>query len=194
MENKHVPETFRQLQSIGSVNPSDIMKTPDGFWLIYKSLSNILSENNILDFPDSDGKRLPCSRFYDDWFLYAVPNGADHTYSLLKLREQEYDAKDGSPADGDTPGVTISFIAFTCEILLACLANPTDENRRRLDSEINRVVARRGQTHHEDLKRYFLNPTSLGAYLVADLYTRHIAHFAKNGYLNAPEQYKIAAK
>ena len=50
MENKHVPETFRQLQSIGSVNPSDIMKTPDGFWLIYKSLSNILSENNILDF------------------------------------------------------------------------------------------------------------------------------------------------
>ena len=74
------------------IGDTDILKTADGFWLIYKSLSNILSENNILDFPDSDGKRLPCSRFYDDWFLYAVPNGADHTYSLLKLREQEYDA------------------------------------------------------------------------------------------------------
>ena len=194
MENKHVPETFRQLQSIGSVNPSDIMKTPDGFWLIYKSLSNILSENNILDFPDSDGKRLLCSRFYDDWFLYAVPNGADHTYSLLKLREQEYDAEDGSPADGDTPGVTISFISFTCEILLPCLANPSDENRRRLDSEINRVVARRGQTRHEDLKRYFSDPKSQGSYLVANLYTRHIAAFAKDGYLNLPEQYKRIAK
>ena len=190
MDRKHIPETFRRLQSTGSIKPADILKTPDGFWLIYKSLSNILSENNIFDFPNSDGERLACSKFYDDWFLYAVPNGADHTYSLLKLREQEYDAEDGSPADGDTPGVTISFIAFTCEILLACLANPSDENRRRLDSEINRVVARRGQIHHEDLKRYFSDPKSQGSYLVANLYTRHIAAFAKDGYLNLPEQYK----
>lgn len=194
MDHQHIPEEFRQLQSAGSVNPSDILKTQDGFWLIYKSLANILSENNIFDFPDSEGERLACSKFYDDWFLYAVPGGTGHTYSLLKLREQEHDAQDGSPADGDTPGVTISFIAFSCEILFACLADPSDENRRRLDAEINRVVARRRQTHHEDLKRYFLSPASLGAYLVADLYTRHIAHFAKNGYLNTPEQYKIAAK
>lgn len=190
MENKHVPETFRQLQSIGSVNPSDIMKTPDGFWLIYKSLSDILSENSIFDFPDSSGERLLCSRFYDDWFLYAVPSGTGHTYSLLKLREQEYDLDDGSPADGDTPGVTVSFISFACEILLACLADPSDENRRRLDAEINRVVARRGQTHHEDLKRYFLDPKSQGSYLVADLYTKHIAALAVDGVLNLPEQYK----
>ena len=190
MDKKHMPETFRQLQSTGSVKESDILKTPDGFWLIYKSLSNILSENNILDFPDSDGKRLPCSRFYDDWFLYAVPNGADHTYSLLKLREQEYDAEDGFPADGDTPGVTISFISFACEILLACFADPSDDNRRILDGEINRVVARRGQTHHVDLKRYFLEPKSQGAYLVADLYTKHIAALAEDGVLNLPEQYK----
>ena len=194
MDKRHMPETFRQLQSMGSVMPTDILKTADGFWLIYKSLSNILSENNILDFPDSDGERLPCSRFYDDWFLYAVPNGNGHTYSLLKLREQEYDAEEGLPADGDTPGVTISFISFTCEILLACLANPSDENRRRLDSEINRVVARRGQTHHEDLKRYFLEPKALGAYLVADLYTRHIAVFAKDGTLKLPEQYQKIVK
>ena len=138
MENKHLPETFRQLQSIGSVNPSDIMKTPDGFWLIYKSLSDILSENNILDFPNSDGERLSCSRFYDDWFLYAVPNGTDHTYSLLKLREQEHDAESGLPADGDTPGVTISFISFDCDVLLKCLAEPTDDNRQKLNSEIKK--------------------------------------------------------
>ena len=189
-----MPEIFRQLQTTRSVNLSDILKTPDGFWLIYKSLSNILSENNIFDFPDSEGKRLPCNRFYDDWFLYAVPNEAGHTYSLLKLREQEHDLQDGSPADGDTPGVTISFIGFSCEVLLACIANPSDENRRILDGEINRVVARRGQTHHDDLKRYFLNPNSLGSYLVADLYTTHIARFAGNGYLHLPEHYKEIAK
>ena len=194
MNKQHLPEIFRQLQSTGYIHPSDILKTPDGFWLIYKSISDILSENNIFDFPNSEGARLLCSRFYDDWFLYAVPGRAGHTYSLLKLREQEYDAKDGSPADGDTPGVTVSFIAFACEILLACLANPSDENRRILDGEINRVVARRGQSHHEDLKRYFGDPKSLGSYLVADLYTRHIAHFARDGYLNLPEHYKEIAK
>ena len=79
MENKHIPEIFQQLQSLGSVNPSDIRKTPDGFWLIYKSLSDILSENNIFDFPNSDGHRLLCSKFYDDWFLYAIPSETDYT-------------------------------------------------------------------------------------------------------------------
>ena len=194
MDKKQMPDTFLQLQSMGCVNQSDILKTPDGFWLIYKSLSEILAEKDILDFPNSDGERLACSRFYDDWFLYAVPNGADYTYSLFKLREQEYDAQDGSPADGDTPGVTISFISLACEILLACIANASDENRRRLDGEINRVVARRGQTHHNNLKRYFLEPKSQGSYLVADLYIRYIAAFAKDGYLNVPEHYKKIVK
>lgn len=194
MDKTHMPEVFRKLQAIGSVNPYAIKKTPDGFCLIYKSLSDILSENNISDFPSSDGTRLLCSRFYDDWFLYAVPNGSDYTYSLLKLREQEHDAEDGSPADGDTPGVTISFISFSWERLLECIADSSDDNRRKLDEEINRVVARRGQIHHDDLKRYFSDPKSQGAYLVADLYTRHIAALAKDGYLNVPEHYKEIVK
>jgi hypothetical protein len=90
--------------------------------------------------------------------------------------------------------VTISFIAFACEILLTCLTNPSDENRTKLDGEINRVVARRGQSHHDNLKRYFLDPKSLGSYLVAELYTTHIAAFARDGYLNLPEHYKKIAK
>ena len=193
MDTNHMPETFRRLQSMGFVDSSDIQNTSDGFWLIYKSLSNILSEKNILDFPNSEGERLPCSKFYDDWFLYAVPSGAQHTYSLLKLREQEFDAEDGSPADGDTPGVTISFISFACETLFTCLADPCDENRTKLDGEINRVVVRRGQSHHDDLKRYFISPKSLGSYLVADLYTRHIAALAGDGCLNVPVRYKKIA-
>jgi hypothetical protein len=194
MDKKRMPEAFRQLQSTGSVTQSDIRNTPDGFWLIHKSLSNILSENNILDFPNLEGERLLCSKFYDDWFLYAVPNGTDHAYSLLKLREQEYDAGDGSPADGDTPGVTISFISFAYEILLECIENPSDENSQKLDSEINRVVARRGQTHHDALKRYFTDPKSQGSYLVAELYTAHIAAHAREGFLDLPEHYKIIVK
>ena len=54
------------------------------------------------------------------------------------------------------PGVTISFIALQPEILLACLQDPTPQNRAQLNGEINRVVAYRGQRHSEKLKQYFI--------------------------------------
>ena len=194
MDQKYAPEVFRQLLAEECIAPSDILKTADGFWLIYKSLSDILAEKGIVEFTDSDGRRLKCSSFYDDWFVYAVADGTDHTYGLLKLREQEHDQEGDSPADGDTPGVTISFISFSWEVLLACIADPSDENRTKLDGEINRVVARRGQRHHRALKKYFIHAGSEGAYLVADLYATHIAAFAKDGYLNVPEHYKQIVK
>ena len=190
IEQKRAPEVFEQLEAGGYIQPTDVRKTRDGFYVIYKSLSGILAEKGILDFPDSEGNRLACDKFFDDWFLYAVPQETGYTYSLLKLREQEYDAQEGAPADGDTPGVTVSFISFRCDILLDCLADPTDENAMRLDGEINRVVARRGQSHHRALKRYFVDPKSEGAYLVAQLYVRFIASFCVDGQLNVPQQYK----
>ena len=48
----------------------------------------------------------------------------------MKIREQEHDTEDGSPADGDTPGVTISFISFNSERLPDCLADPTDKTEK----------------------------------------------------------------
>ena len=190
MNTVRTPGTFERLIEEKCINLSNILNTEDGFFFINKSISDILAEKNIFDFPDSSGQVLPCNRFFDDWFLYAVPNMSEYTYSLLKLREQEHDTEDGSPADGDTPGVTISFIAFTFEILLKCLSEPTAQNRQALNAEINRVVARRGQKHHNALKQYFINPESQGAYLVASLYTMRIASIAANGSLDVPEYYK----
>ena len=190
MSGKITPNIFRFLLSETIIEESDIAGTSDGFFLVHKSVANILSSKDIFDFPDSSGERLACSKFFDDWFLYAVPGDNGYIYSLLKLREQEHDAEDGSPADGDTPGVTISFISFNCDTLIECLAAPTDENRKKLNIEINRVVAYKGQRHHQALKRYFKNPHASGAYLVADIYARHIASFAENGRLAVPEHYK----
>ena len=190
MSGKIVPNIFRFLLSETIIEESDIAGTSDGFFLVHKSVANILASKGIFDFPDSSGERLACSKFFDDWFLYAVPGDNGYIYSLLKLREQEHDAEDGSPADGDTPGVTISFISFNCDTLMDCLADPTDENRKKLNIEINRVVAYKGQRHHPVLKRYFKTPHSCGAYLVADMYTRRIALFAENGRLAVPEHYK----
>ena len=194
MDKKYMPEIFRQLQCAGCIEEKDIIKTQDGFCVIYKSVADLLAAKGIHDFPDSKGNRLACKNFYDDWFLYAVPQEKGHTYSLLKLREQESDGQDGAPADGDTPGVTISFISFAGDLLLTCLADPGDENRMRLDNEINRVVARRGQRHHEALKRYFVNPMSEGSYLVAAIYVKQMASFAENGCLQVPQHYREIVK
>ena len=190
MEMSMVPNIFSQLLADNVICAADIVHARDGFWMICKPLSDILAEKGILDFPDTDGTRLACDRFFDDWFLYAVPGAGAPTYSLLKMREQEHDQADATPADGDTPGVTISFIAFSCEVLLDCLAAPVDENRTRLDGEIHRVVAAKGQSHHKDLKQYFIAPTSEGARLIADLYVKRMASFAKDGKLDTPECYR----
>ena len=194
MDINATPSIFLKLQSDESIRIADIARTQDGFWMVCKPLSEILAQKGILDFPNTDGTRLACDKFFDDWFLYAVPGESDYVYSLLKLREQEHDADGDEPADGDTPGVTISFVSFSCERLLECLDLPTDENRLRLDGEIDRVVVRRGQRHNEDLKRYFITPESEGAYLVADRYAMHIASFAENGALDVPTNYKKISK
>ena len=190
MSDKNMPNIFSILLSDMSIENSDIVGISDGFYMVHKSKSNILASKGVLDFPDSSGERLNCNKFFDDWFIYAVPNDNDYTYSLLKLREQEHDTGDGSPADGDTPGVTISFISFAIETLLDCLLDPSDENRKKLNAEINRVVAYKGQRHHKALKRYFKNPQSQGAYLVADRYVKTIASYAREGKLEVPDFYK----
>ena len=193
MNHYPIPKIFHQLQATGCLADTDIINSRDGFYMAYQSLSDLLAQKSILDFLDSEGRRLACSSFFDDWFLYAVPDRQDYVYSLLKLREQEHDMGGGVPSDGDTPGVTISFVAFACQILLDCLADSSDENRQKLNSEINRVVARRRQNHHEALKRYFANPETEGAYLVAIVYTKHIASFAVDGLLPVPDRYRELA-
>ena len=190
MGTKIIPNLFLQLQAIFGADVSNLASTQDGFWILQESMFHLLARKNILDFPDSAGERLLCSCFFDDWFLYAVAHETDYVYSLVKLREQEHDTEDGSPADGDIPGVTVSFIAFDTQVLLDCLMEPVDKNRARLNREINRVVAHRGQRHHPALKKYFQSPYSQGAYLVANIYTRRIASLAKNGCLPVPEHYK----
>ena len=190
MSDRKTPKVFEFLLSASCIEMSDIVGTSDGFVMVNKSISDMLSEKGIFDFPDSEGERLECDKFFDDWFVYAVPEDDDYIYSLLKLREQEHDAEDGLPADGDTPGVTISFISFDCGVLIDCLTDSNDENRIKLSDEINRVVVYRGQCHHRVLKTYFKDPRSQAPYLVADLYAKYIASFAADGCLSVSEHYK----
>ena len=190
MQNDRIPSVFQGLIASGYVLWDDVISAGDGFFAANKSISSILASVGIETFPDRDGQLLECRNYFDDWFLYAVSGAGEEVCSLFKMREQEDDKERGFQADGDTPGVTISFIAFDAMVLKACLEEPSASNRKKLGMEINRVVAYGAQTHHPALKEYFIRPEAKGTYLVAELYTRYIASFAVSGVLNVPKVYR----
>ena len=185
-----IPPFFDFLIGENLVKTDDVLYAKDGFFMIYKSISSILISKGIETFPDREGRILECRNYFDDWFLFALPSREEYVYGLLKMREQEHDLERGIQADGDTPGVTISFIAFDTGILKSCLENPTAENRKKTGMEINRVVAYPKQNHHPALKEYFIRPQAEAPYLVADTYVKHIAAFSSAGTLNVPKVYK----
>lgn len=184
-----IPQFFQKLIVLQCISPMEIDSISDGFYVVRKSIASILISKRIETVPGKQDQPLECRNYFDDWYIYAVPGINGHTYSLFKMREQEYDAENGFTADGDTPGVTISFIAFDTGLLERCLQEPDYANREALGNEINRVVAYRKQVHHPDLKAYFIRPEAEGAYLVAELYTKHIASFASSGTINVPKAY-----
>ena len=181
---------FQYLIDEKLVDSDHVCYTQDGFYMINRSISSILLSKGIETFPDRENKLLECRNFFDDWFAFAVPGKNESAYGLLKMREQEHDLERGIQADGDTPGVTISFIAFDTGIMKACLENPSAENRKKMGMEINRVVAYPKQNHHPALKDYFIRPQAQAPYLIADTYVKHIAAFGSAGKLSVPKAYE----
>ena len=184
-----VADFFSWLIAHQLIVQEDILCTNDGFRMVNKPLSAILISRGIETFPDREGNILECRLFFDDWFLFAVTDSQKNTYGLLKMREQEYDKKLAIPADGDVPGVTVSFVALDIAVLVSCLLDPSSENRKQIGMEINRVVAYPKQNHHPDFKQYFIRPESEAAYLIAEVYIKRIASFCVNGRLPVPEVY-----
>ena len=53
MPDKNIPKVFRLLLCDMSVENADIVGTPDGFYMVNKSLATILATKGVLDFLDS---------------------------------------------------------------------------------------------------------------------------------------------
>lgn len=185
MQYKELPEGFKAFVR----DREEICAAEDGFCMDICSLAERLRRVGIPSLPGSDGRENPCDRFYDDWHVYAVQTGGDAVYGLVKLREQEHDAQQGLYADGDVPGVTVSFVGFDVGALNRCLAEDSMDNRRLLAQEIDRVVSRRGVKHDPRLKRYFADVRAQGAYCIARQYIRHVLSFVRDGQLEVPQRY-----
>lgn len=189
-QNSKIPSFFQGLIDGNLICEDAVLSTGDGFCMIFKSLSSVLISGGIETFPDREGNILECENFFDDWFLFAVAHENDFVYGLLKMREQEYDLEQGIRADGDTPGVTVSFVAFDTEVMSTCLRNNTADSRKKLGMEINRTVAYPNQKHHAALKDYFIRPQAEAPYLIAETYVRYIAAFSTGGILPVPKAYR----
>ena len=185
-----IPDYFYKLIESSLIDEKNIEKTDDGFFCLNKSVSDILAEKEIHTFPADNGNELKCDNYFDDWYIYAIKKEEGFVYSLFKLREQEYDMYAGERADYDAPGVTVSFIAYDVNTLIKCLQKPTNESKTAMSDEINRVVARRGQKNHSAIKKYFCKTESKAAYLIAELYIRHILSFTHKGFIIVPQKYE----
>lgn len=181
------PAPFSQLIACGLLDKNSIRQTDDGFFAAAVSLGDLLLNAGIPALYNAQGEERRCERYLDDWHLYAIMENGETVCSLFKMREQESDA--ALPADGDTPGVTICFIAFDAALLIRSLKTPSMPNLQSLYLEIDRVVARRGQKHHPLLKIYWSQSPSQAPYLVARMYTQHAASFAQDGMLPVPQHY-----
>lgn len=184
-----VPTAFKALIANGCLSKNHIRRTDDGFSMSSLSIAHMLQSRGIDTFPNDQNEERLVDRFFDDWYLFSVSTGAADVYGLLKMRKQEFDVAEGIPADADTPGVTISFVAFNIQTLLDCLQNPAKEQRKQLNHEINRTVAFSGQRHHPALKEYFSRAQAKAPYLIADMYTAFLAAQAENGTLPVPSAY-----
>lgn len=184
---------FAELLDHGFLSSQDLCSTKDGFAAVTKSIADILLCRGILTFPNDRNEERECSKFFDDWYLYTISDASATVCSLFKMREQEFDNRFGD-ADGDSPGVTVSFIAFDESKLINCLLDPSFAHRKALNQEINRVVAARRQSHHPLLKAYFIRPEAEAPYLIAELYTAFIASLSENNQLSVPEAYHRASQ
>lgn len=141
---------------------------PDGAWVGREPLSALLERQGRPGF----------GHYFDDWYLYRVPEG---TWGLYKMREQEHDG-----FDGDDPGMTVCFIRLDPEVFRL----PAEE----LERELQRIAGDRGQRHSPALGAYFRRPEAVAPYVMGLLYIRKLAACADRGLLALPDRFAHASR
>lgn len=141
---------------------------PDGAWVGREPLSELLERQGKPGF----------EHYYDDWYLYRVPEG---TWGLYKMREQEHDG-----FDGDDPGMAVCFTRLDPGVFRL----PAEELERVLQS----IVGGRGQRHSKALGDYFRRPEAAAPYVMGLLYIRKLAACAEDGLLALPDCFAHASR
>lgn len=161
------------------IKREDLIATDDGMVLCKKSLADVLIARGITDVGFSEANK-DVEKYYDDWYFYGICDKTGKiTFSLLKMREKEYDSY-----DGNKPGVSVSFIPLDMK-QFAENANKKEGIKKFIDGIIlsNQDINSYGTI----LQGYFSNAESSGSYLIADEYVKKIAQTQKEGRIELPD-------
>lgn len=86
------------------------------------------------------------------------------------------------------PSSAIAFVSYDIEKLINCLVNTSYDNKLVCENETNRVIycKKDNCVHNDSIQKYFSNPASEGAYLIAEAYVSKIMGTVKSGSLAVP--------
>jgi len=203
------PDFFESMIDDGLFTADTLDNTDDGLFISLVPISTILNANGIYELPDKADNTSFTNvlAFYDDWYIFSVVNSTTTKYGLYKMREQESDEKDNADntvADGDDPGVSISFIEFDISALKNIFNGaPTSSALYNLYSCLDEVIRPpvKGfsgdgfgfNLHDTDITEYFSDTNSDGAYLIAEKYITFIIENECNedGIIDMPNAYTL---
>ena len=94
-------------------------------------------------------------------------------------------------ADGDTAGVTISFIGFDVSKLTNCFNSNTDANRYALYQALTKVTGPDSYDPDDIIGEYFANTSSDGAYLIAEKAVNFFANGFSGNVITAPNNLEL---
>lgn len=171
----------------GYVAHSDIESTDDGFYMLTKSLADVLNSANITTLKENSSGTVSRNvrDYYDDWYIYAVESSGGYSYGMLKMREPENDGK-----DGDDTGVTVSFVNLNYSKLLTLLNSNTTTNSYSFLQNLEAVTGPGSVDYDDTISNYFAQVESKAAYLIAEQFIEFIVDkTCVNGVIYAPANY-----
>ena len=177
------PSLFTLLINWNFIDIDCVDFTDDGLSLMTTPISTVLVNCGIVYLPINSTYTagLNVNDYFDDWYIFAVKNGASESYGLYKMREQESDSY-----DEDTPGVTVSFVGFDSAKLLNCLDDDTDANKYDLYQALTKATGPEPYEADDIIASYFADTSSDGAYLIAEKCVRFFANGFSGNIISSP--------
>jgi len=175
------------LVEYGFASSSEVVSTSDGFSLLLRPLSSVFSAAGISSLAeDSSGSSTrSCANYYDDWFVFSVDTSSGVANGLVKMREQESDSY-----DGNDPGVTVSFVSLSRNVVIGHLLSPTTAESYELLCALDKVTGPGSYEYDGVLANYFKSARADAPYLIAEEYVELIAKkCTSGGVLQAPDNY-----
>lgn len=180
------PDLFNSMIDLSCIEYTDCAETDDGFFFVTKPLSEIFISQGIQSLPPRSEAEdeWEVVNFYDDWYIYAIRSGTTVSYSLCKMRECETDG-----FDNNDPGVTVSFVELNSNIFEIAIVTGGVNELKELRTHFNSVTGPGVIDLHSDhIAGYFREPSSKGAYLIAEEYVQFMVKFYPDGEVDIPEE------